>query len=352
MPDPAADSVRLPDGLLMTSAGRSPARTVWNPVTVWLPSPSMRRDVLLEVVKVDITVTSPRASSVPVFTAPLARLRVPREISVSPAAIVFVPDRNERLFRVRLVTTSIAALFVEKATVPLLCANEPPEMVKPFWTVRIPLVLVNDPALWVKTPFVIVIARSPPTKVPAPWMNPAVPTLKVRPIACVIVPVYPALIAMPCTETLASIETLPVLVASNWAVSAAPGRTSPDQLAALDHSPLPAPPSHVRTAPRTREGQAAPRMTATTRSAGTLNRASLNIARPGRGLTVPGYPGLRMDGTPPGRLPPLDTDLLHLRLASGTTQRLSEYHQTAPNGTMGRSAVRPSTRRGSDSGKT
>ena len=298
---------------------------MWKPVTVWLPAPSRSRDTLLDVVKVDATVTSPRASSVPVFTAPLARVSVPRATRVSPAATVFVPDRNERLFRVRLVTTSIVALFVENATVPLLWAKEPPEIVKALVTVRIPLVLVNDPAVWVKTPFVIVIARSPPTKAPAPWMKPAVPTLTVRPAAWVIVPVYPALIEMPCTETFASIETSPVLVASNWAVSPAPGSRSPDQLAALDHSPLPAPPSQVRTAPRTSEGQAAPRTTATTRSAGTPNRASLSTARPGRGFTVPGYPRLRMNGTPPGRLPPLDTDLLHLRLAADdpAPQRIS-----------------------------
>ncbi len=136
IPVPPADRVRLPVGLLMTSAGRSPCRTAWKPVTVWLPAPSIRRDALLDVVKVDTTVTSPRASSVPVFTAPLVRVSVPSEISVSPAAIVFVPDTNERLFRVRLVTTSIVASFVENATVPLLWANEPPEMVKPLVTVR------------------------------------------------------------------------------------------------------------------------------------------------------------------------------------------------------------------------
>ena len=72
VPGPAGARVRLPEGLLMVTLGRSPARTVWKPVTVWLPAPLMSR-VAVPPVKPAWTSTSAWAASVPPFRTPLNR---------------------------------------------------------------------------------------------------------------------------------------------------------------------------------------------------------------------------------------------------------------------------------------
>jgi hypothetical protein len=81
----------------------------------------------------------------------------------------------------------------------------------PFWKVRVPLVLVKVPPDSVKSEFEIVIALSPPLNVPSACEYPSLPTVTVFPLLCVIVPVYPELILIPCTLTLVLIVQLSVL---------------------------------------------------------------------------------------------------------------------------------------------
>ena len=128
----------------------------------------------------------PVAARVPVLTTPPARLRVPATFRVSPAAIVFVPDRKDALFRAMLVGTSIVTLPVENATVPLLCAKDPPLIVNAPVTVSVAAVLLKvAPGLSVNDPTEMAVV--PPANDPADWLYEDV-TVRLTPGIWVIVP--------------------------------------------------------------------------------------------------------------------------------------------------------------------
>ena len=100
VPGPGAARVRLPDGLLTSTAGSAPTRTVWYPVTVWLPLPLMSSVAVPPPVKPTWAAIDPWAASVPVFMVPLNRFRPAPTVTVVPAAIVIVPPRISTAFRV------------------------------------------------------------------------------------------------------------------------------------------------------------------------------------------------------------------------------------------------------------
>ena len=157
--------VSVPAGLSMTSSGRLPTVVVAVPVNVWGPDPSMRR-VAVPRANVEAAARSPCASRVPVpLSVPDVSVVRPVAIRLSPAAMVLVPETIVRFRNVSLPGTSMVAAEVESATVPPVATRAPPLCVRLPVTVRVPVVLVNEPAESVNGPFTVIDAV-PPANVP------------------------------------------------------------------------------------------------------------------------------------------------------------------------------------------
>ena len=150
-------SVSVPPGLLITTAGRSPAAVVEAPVNVWAPPPLIS-SVAVPVVNAEAWVMGPWAATVPVLKVPPVRLRVPPTESVVPAAIVVVP-RTSTALRVWLPVTvppTRTSVDAPGSTVPavyvqLFCVRSVPAIVS------VPLGLLmttsgNAPAAVVEAP--------------------------------------------------------------------------------------------------------------------------------------------------------------------------------------------------------
>src|SRR5438093_195454 len=88
--------VSVPAGLLMTTAGRSPAAVVAAPVNVWAPPPLMSR-VAVPLPKAEAWLMAPWAATVPVLSVPPVRLRLPPTVRVVPAATVVVARTSTAL---------------------------------------------------------------------------------------------------------------------------------------------------------------------------------------------------------------------------------------------------------------
>ena len=118
--------VSVPDGLLMTSTGRSPAAVVEAPVNVWAPAPLTSR-VAVPPVKPEAWLIEPCAASVPVpLSAPAVRVVEPVAVRVVPAATVFVPARITRLLKVSAVETVSVAAPPPNEAVPEPAVKVPP----------------------------------------------------------------------------------------------------------------------------------------------------------------------------------------------------------------------------------
>jgi hypothetical protein len=113
-----------------------------------------------------------------------------------------------------------------KAIVPELWVKVPPLTIKLRSTESVPEVAVKVPPDWLKVPL-ISIAAALPEKVPSLNVSPAVPTVRVIPEFCVIVPEYPADVVNESTERLESIVALLSQSASKVMVSEAPGTPAP-----------------------------------------------------------------------------------------------------------------------------
>ena len=178
--------VSVPEGLLMTRSGRSPAAVVAAPVNVWAPAP-LRSRVAAPPVYAEAWLTAPWAARVPVpLRAPAVRVTEPVAVRVSPALMVFAPAAKTMLLNVSLTATSSVAAAPPNDTVPLPALNAPPVSVKLPDTENVALVEVNVPPGARLNGPLRVIAAAPPTKKPPDWLNPDAPIVTAA--ACVIVP--------------------------------------------------------------------------------------------------------------------------------------------------------------------
>ena len=85
--------VSVPEGLLMTTRGRSPAAVVAAPVNVWAPAPLMS-SVPVPPSNVEAWLIAPWAATVPVLMLPSVRVRrARRRVRVVPAAVKVVSLR-------------------------------------------------------------------------------------------------------------------------------------------------------------------------------------------------------------------------------------------------------------------